>query len=164
MRGRKPLPSQLKVVTGNRGRRPINEKEPKPTKGIPDCPSFLTPTAKVAYREISEDLNRMGILTLADKKALELLCDAYSEWRKARDFVRKHGMTYESKTVTGEDADGNTVTSILWRRRPEVDIASNAWKRIKSMLVEFGLTASSRTRLEVEGDDINADQSESYFG
>src|SRR5262249_22001030 len=43
MRGRRPKPTRLKVITGNPGKRPLNEHEPRPEPQIPPCPSELSP-------------------------------------------------------------------------------------------------------------------------
>jgi P27 family predicted phage terminase small subunit len=140
MRGRKPKPTALKVVQGNPGRRPLNKLEPKPEPGIPVCPSWLSSKGKFAWKEISTLLGDMRVLTKADRKALELLCDAYSEYRDARAVIQKDGATYEAITEAG---------SIIVRSRPEVAISSDAWRRVKTMLSEFGLTPSSRSRIQV---------------
>ena len=36
MRGRRPKPTRLKMLTGNPGKRPFNMNEPKPDAEIPD--------------------------------------------------------------------------------------------------------------------------------
>lgn len=137
MAGRKPTPTHIKLVKGNPGRRPMNTREPRPKKGAPRMPAHLSARAKAAWKSIGPELERMGVLTLADGKALELLCDAYAEYRAARDTVERDGLTYESVSEHGS----------MWRARPEVAIASDAWRRIASMLREFGLTPSSRTKV-----------------
>lgn len=38
MAGRRPKPTHLKVVTGNPGKRKLNDKEPTPAKEIPGPP------------------------------------------------------------------------------------------------------------------------------
>lgn len=40
-RGRKPLPSHLKLVRGNPGRRALNHDEPNVTKAIPEMPLMV---------------------------------------------------------------------------------------------------------------------------
>jgi hypothetical protein len=50
MRGRKPMPTVLRIVTGNAGKRPLNTSEPKPVTAIPTCPAHLSPTAKRSGR------------------------------------------------------------------------------------------------------------------
>lgn len=146
MAGRKPTPSHLRILKGNPGKRAANRREPKPTKGVPRMPAHLTPKAKSAWKSIGPELARMGVLTLADGPALELLCDAYAEYRAARDVVRADGATYESVSVHGA----------MTRVRPEVAIAADAWRRVASMLREFGLTPSSRTKVAVAGDGADA--------
>ena len=42
---------------------------------------------------------------------------------------------------------GSEINGFYEAPRPEVAIRSDAWKRHKSMLVEFGLTPSARTRV-----------------
>jgi hypothetical protein len=43
MAGRRPKPTHLKVVTGNPGKRKLNDKEPTPAKEIPS-PQLILPT------------------------------------------------------------------------------------------------------------------------
>ena len=43
MAGRKPKPTALKKLEGNPGKRKLNNKEPVPDKGMPDCPAWLLP-------------------------------------------------------------------------------------------------------------------------
>ena len=45
-RGRKPKPTNLKVLEGNPGQRPLNDNEPKPGKKAPTCAAWLEPEAK----------------------------------------------------------------------------------------------------------------------
>lgn len=49
MAGRRPKPTHLKVVTGNPGKRKLNDKEPTPAKEIPGPPAHLTDWGKVAW-------------------------------------------------------------------------------------------------------------------
>jgi P27 family predicted phage terminase small subunit len=141
MAGRKPTPTHIKLLKGNPGKRALPRREPKPTRGVPTMPSHLSARAKAAWKAIGPELDRMGVLTLADGKALELLCDAYAEYRAAREIVERDGMTYESVSQHGT----------MWRTRPEVPIASDAYRRVAAMLREFGLTPSARTKVQTAG-------------
>jgi hypothetical protein len=49
MAGRRPKPTHLKVVTGNPGKRKLNDKEPTPAREIPSPPEHLTDWGKVAW-------------------------------------------------------------------------------------------------------------------
>lgn len=48
--GRKNTPTQLKVLNGNPGKRPLNQNEPKPKPVMPECPSWLNGYAKKMRR------------------------------------------------------------------------------------------------------------------
>lgn len=143
MAGRKPVPTALKILRGNPGKRAISKREPRPERGVPRMPAHLPERAKSAWKSIGPALDRMGVLTTVDAKALELLCDAYAEYRAARDVVGAKGATYESVSDHGT----------MWRTRPEVAIASDAWRRIATMLREFGMTPSSRTKVQATSAD-----------
>lgn len=44
----------------------------------------LSELAKKEWKRVAPQLHILGLLTLADYPALELYCDSYAEWRKAR--------------------------------------------------------------------------------
>jgi P27 family predicted phage terminase small subunit len=154
MAGRKPKPTALKLLGGNAGKRKPPAREPKPTKGVPPCPAHLSPRAKAAWKRVGPELERMGVLTVADGMALELLVAAYAEYRDARETVAREGATYESLTQNG----------MMIRAHPSVAIASDAWRRVRAMLAEFGLTPSARTRVQGAPGEETADPFEELLG
>lgn len=141
MPGPPPKPTALKVVTGNAGKRALNKQEPKPKQAKPKCPAHLSPKAKTAFKNVCQILEGMGVLTIADGMAIELLCDAYAEWRDLDTLIKKEGRTYKTISTSGDE---------VIKGHPAVAMRSDAWKRIKSMMVEFGLTAASRTKVNAE--------------
>jgi hypothetical protein len=46
MRGRRPKPTRLKMLTGNPGKSPLHGDEPRPDANIPECPPELGPVAR----------------------------------------------------------------------------------------------------------------------
>lgn len=99
-------------------------------------------------------LDRMGVLTLADGTALELLCSAYADYLEASEVVRVAGTTYTSTTAQGDT---------MYRPRPEVAMRNDAWNRVAKMLAEFGLTPSSRSKVTVDP-VTGKDDEERFFG
>ena len=142
----------LKLLHGPVRKDRRNDLEPTPKPGAPDCPSWLTEKAKETWHLLAPILDGMRIITQADRHGLELLCDSYAEYRKARETILKHGPTYESGTANG---------SII-RPRPEILIGSDAWKRVRMMLSEFGLTPASRSKIRV-GADYREDPMEDFL-
>jgi P27 family predicted phage terminase small subunit len=82
----------------------------------------------------------MRVLTLADREALALTCSALAEHQRAAAVVAERGVAYEAPAKNG---------TVLYRERPEVRVASDAWRRALRGLTEFGLSPASRGRLDV---------------
>ena len=144
LRGPRPQPTHLKLLRGNPGRRPLNDREPQPRPGKATAPSWLHGKARRAWRRLAPMLARLGVLTEADEDALALLCSALGEYTECRQAIRETGSVYLTTTATGDT---------MVRPRPEVAIASDAWRRVHRMMAEFGMTPSSRSRLQTGGND-----------
>lgn len=155
-RGPAPDPTVVRLLKGNPGRRPLNKDEPVPPAGIAKPPQWLKGRSHQVWELLAPILARMKVLSSADAHALALLCDAYAEYLDARDVVRKDGATYESRHFQMDEA-GHTVEKVMIRPRPEVAMAQDAWKRVRQMMQEFGLTPSSRSRIEIPGSIEEAD-------
>lgn len=152
-RGPPPKPTALKLVTGNPGKRALNKREPKAAGAYGAPPEHLDAIGKAAWRTLAKTLKDMGLESSSDRKALELLCSVYEEWREAREVVKDEGMTYERHT-----AEGGLVIAV----RPEVRIAADAFRRLQRMMLEFGLTPSARSRVTT-GDAPQEDPMDAYL-
>lgn len=149
----KPTPTVLKMVKGNPGKRAINKNEPQPEKGIPACPENITGNAKVAWDKLCKILDDMGVLTVADNYALETLCSVYGRMRELQAVIDEHGLVFESPNVNGD---------ILLRPNPAVSQLEKAESLFKNYLTEFGLTPSSRTKIQVNKKAEDNDPLEKY--
>ena len=133
-RGRKPKPTALKVLEGNPGRRPLNDKEPQPEKRALKCPSWLEPEAKKEWKRMARTLESMGILTQVDMTAFAGYCQAYARWKEAEEFITQHGTIV--RTPSG-----------YWQQVPQVSIAQTYLKVMNRFAEQFGLTPASRSRI-----------------
>ena len=70
MRGRKPKPTRLKVITGNPGKRPLNLDEPMPEPIVPDFPPELSPAAQIEWHRLAGELGKLRVLTNLDRGRL----------------------------------------------------------------------------------------------
>ena len=96
MRGRKPRPTVLKLMEGNPGKRPLNDREPTPPVEMPECPEFLDARARAEWDRTVPVLAKMGLLTAADRSALAAYCVAYSRWVQAEAQVARFGTIVKS--------------------------------------------------------------------
>src|ERR1044071_3571754 len=136
MRGRRPKPTRLKVLTGNPGKRPLNVDEPKPEIAIPDCPVELGPVARQEWDRMAPQLVSLRILTQLDRAALAAYCGAYAMWAEATEAIQKYGSMVKSPT-------GYPVQS------PYVSIANRQTEIMMRIASEFGFTPASRSRIAV---------------
>lgn len=91
MKGRKPIPTTIKILQGNRGKRPLPVGEPKPQRGVPDRPPFLKGAGREEWDRIVPILNGTGILTLADMAAVSGYCEAWNRFVLAAKSGEKVG-------------------------------------------------------------------------
>lgn len=136
MAGRKPIPTNLHILRGFPGKRPVNGNEPKFRAKIPPCPKHLGDESRKEWRRISRELDDAGLLTIVDRAALAGYCAAYGRWAEAEEKVREHGTIIKSK-------NGFPIMS------PYLVIANKAWDQMFKALVEFGMSPSSRSRIHV---------------
>ena len=152
--GRKPKPTHLKVIAGNPGKRALNKREPKPRPGVPTRPAGLSARAVKAWDEVAPMLHEMGVLTSADGMALAQCCEAYADLQAARAALKKRkALTYDSISSTG----GKMVRSY-----PEAGLISDADRRFRAWLVEFGLTPSARSKVTTMAPEV--DPADAFFG
>jgi P27 family predicted phage terminase small subunit len=153
----RPKPTQLKILTGNPGKRPLNRNEPKPARNLPDPPDELNEDARIEWDRISRELYLLGLLTSIDRSGLAAYCQAYGRWMIAERAVneaasrdpRFHGLLVLT-------TNGNII------QNPMVGAANRAMADMMRYAVEFGLTPSSRSRVRVEGVK-DEDEAEKYF-
>lgn len=138
MRGRKPAPSALKLLRGNPGKRKLSTDEPKPAQLPADLPppTWLDVEAQAEWQRLAPMLERLGVLTETDVGALTAYCEAWATWKNATQKLREFGLVIKHPTV-----------GKLPVVSPYVKIADNALTQMRGLLVEFGMTPSSRSRI-----------------
>lgn len=142
MAGPPKTPSHLQLVRGNPSKRPINKQEPKPPSGVPQTPKYFDKRGKYWFKKMGEELDALGVMSTLDAKALELLVEAYVEYRHHCEVLDTEGYTYNTTSMTGD---------IIKKAHPAAAMKADVWKRIRAMLSEFGMTPSARTKVSVKG-------------
>lgn len=135
LRGPSPVPTAMKVIRGNPGKRKLNRNEPKPIITLPHCPAYLDENARTEWDRLAPILVRMKILTEADYIALASLCQTYSTMMKAQEQLNKSGILF--KTPSG-----------YVQQSPLIGVVNNCTEKIVTLCREFGLTPSARSRVQ----------------
>lgn len=150
MAGRKNTPTKLKLLRGNPGRRPLNDREPQPAAEKPPCPAFLSVRAKREWRRISKELFALGLLTRVDRSALAAYCDSYAVWQEAVEGLAKTGLIIKTQ-------QGNVIQS------PLLGIVNRAKDQMHKFLTEFGMTPASRVRLTITAPEAGASRLQKFL-
>jgi len=141
MAGRPRKPSALKVLQGTQRKDRVNKNEPKPPAIKTPVPDYLSEIGKQAYAEFMEILHQMQIFTVADAPNLQQLVETWAEWRELNELVKKNGFTITQITAAGEP---------MVRPNPEVMMRSDASKRLRNLLTDFGMTPASRSKVSAQ--------------
>jgi P27 family predicted phage terminase small subunit len=128
------MPTKLKMLRGNPGRRPLNDREPEPEVKLPKPPEHLSDEAKREWRRAGKLLLEMGLVSDLDRAALAGYCAAWGRWVEAEAALKQYGVVVKSPS-------GFPIQS------PYLAIANKAMEQMRVFLLEFGLTPASRTRV-----------------
>jgi P27 family predicted phage terminase small subunit len=134
--GPPPTPTKIKLLRVNPGKRALNANEPKPRSAIPSCPPHLNPVARKEWRRAIRELAALGLISNLDRAALAIYCEAYARWVFASDHIRKFGLIMKSP-------GGFPIQS------PYLAILNKAIEQMRTFIVEFGMTPSSRSRVTI---------------
>ncbi len=146
MKGRKPKPTNLKLVQGNPGKRPMNENEAKPEILDPDeikCPEYLDEVAAKKFMERAPILARLGLLTEIDVELLAMWCSSYSTMVDAENNILEYGRVVKSP---------NTKFPI---QSPYLAILNKAHEKMQKLGAELGQNAPARSRITVPTGDLD---------
>ena len=133
--GARKIPTNLKVLRGTLKKSRENKFEPQPDLGRPDPPDALDEIGLAKWHETVVELERMGILARVDGTALAGFCDAFSRWYRNAERLKREGDVIES--FNGQQMP-----------HPSIGIVNRSLVLLRSFLIEFGLSPSSRANVK----------------
>lgn len=133
--GRKPQPTQLKLLRGNPGRRTINRAEPRPGALEPTVPKELRDrAARAEWTRLAPQLFPSGHVTTVDRGALIGYCLKYAQWLKLEKEAAKTPAILKT-------AKGYPIPN------PALGMANKLFALVLKAAAELGITPSSRSRV-----------------
>lgn len=126
-------PTQLRVLAGEKPGR-INQDEPVPEDGIPECPSE-DPKVREVWDYTVRQLKAMRVITLADRDALHVYCQAVVMHDQAARQLHSEGMFLN----TPKGPMRNSATMVM----------KECAMVIRQMAHSFGMTPQGRTSIKV---------------
>lgn len=144
MGSRKPVPTTIKRLRGNPGRRrlpkPGEEPEPVQLDALPEAPDFLGEAGRIEWERVGPFLVQQRVMTEADVTTFAAYCAAIDLMVESKRDIQKNG-----HTIRG-DRGGEV-------RNPALAAFAQSVNTLKSLAGEFGLTPSSRARMRLPTDD-----------
>lgn len=134
IRGTKPKPIALKILEGNPGRRPL----PQPANWSarpPKMPKDLAAAAKTEWRRVVPVLVRLGVVNELDRRALADYCTCCAALDECERILADKGLLVEGGAGL--------------MKNPAAQLAREYRAMLLRWSAEFGLTASSRARMNL---------------
>lgn len=144
-RGPQSKPTELKVLEGNRGHRPLDLSAIfRPEVGLPDAPKFLSKEARKAWLRLTPELIRYNLIATVDRDALAMLCRTIGrvELLERSLYARMTELTKRGEDAAGAFMDstpnGLKIQSALYQ------VLNKEQEKLHSLLKSFGLRPDAR--------------------
>lgn len=131
-RGKAPMPTKLRLLSGDPNKDRYNQREPEPREGKLVIPKDVSPEVAKVWRERLPELEAMGLAYPADIDSWRAFCEAVVIHEKASRVLR-----HEDILVMG--LHGTLV------RNPAIQIQRDAALTLLRFATHFGLTPSARS-------------------
>lgn len=156
--GRKPHPTALKILYGEKNKDRINLNEPKPKPILADSPpSWLPAVSKKKWKELVPKMERLGILTEIDGTSFALMLLHYGLAVEVAQELKKFKGAFKGGKFVQKDAFSGA------KKNPLHQLLRDHSSAYKSYMVEFGLSPSSRSNLHSGKDDEVIDPMEALI-
>ncbi|HNS45422.1 MAG TPA: phage terminase small subunit P27 family [Alphaproteobacteria bacterium] len=138
MKGRKPKPTAMKILSNNPGKRPLNKKEPAyPVLGDRP-PDFLGDIAKEEWSRMFPLLFSAMAIKATEAANLAAYCESFETYQRLAELSRGKGFVVKAP-------NGCPMISPLFTA------LSRARADMLRCMAELGITPSSRSRVVAEG-------------
>lgn len=166
----KPKPTAIKAIEGNRNKKPLPKGEPKPDLGTeePSPPDWLSDVGKGEWVRLARQLWLNGVLGREDVQAFAAYCDHFANAMRYRGILDQQRIdearvlraqaTWDAfsgskgerpEPETAAQASMIRTTNGNWVQNPIVGMANVSTREMMKIALEFGLTPSSRSRIDV---------------
>lgn len=148
--GSKPKASVVKLITGNPGRRPLNDREARPSVVIPGPPMMLKGEALREWKRVTKLLAEVGLIAKLDRAIIAGYCQAWSRWTECERMLETTGMIVKAP-------NGYPMYS------PYLAAANKALEQLRQFSEQIGLSGSSRSRIKANEPLGATDPAESFL-
>jgi P27 family predicted phage terminase small subunit len=129
----------------------MNPDEPMPDVASPTAPSTLGKIGKHEWKRICHEMTELGVISRVERSSIERYCLAYQRERESELIVKREGRFL--KTEKGDI-----------REHPASRAARDYAQQCVRLLIEFGMTPCSRSKLHVKKKENTNSDEQLFFG
>lgn len=153
-RGPAPTPTATLATHGSWRAAARKKTEPQYRVCVPKPPEWVDKEARTFYRRLARKMVMVGVMTTADQVALGLFANCFKMYKDALTIVQDEGVILTGTNKLGQEY------SI---QHPACQIMNNCWDRCLKMCMQFGLTPSSRTGIQVGNGNKTSENEDARF-
>ena len=160
MRGRKPKPTHLRLITGNAGKRRINKHEPKPSGHLTEPPDWFTPAQIETWRHAIANAPA-GLLRKLDRGVLTVWTVAATLHQEAASKLNDSSLLVRGPARQADLFGGEPVPRGAPVPNPFLSILHKQANIMMRAAEQLGFSPASRARVEISTPD--EDDGDQFF-
>uniref|UniRef100_A0A1A7GDY7 Phage terminase, small subunit, P27 family n=1 Tax=biofilter metagenome TaxID=1070537 RepID=A0A1A7GDY7_9ZZZZ len=149
-RGPAAKPFELKVLEGNRGKRPMAvnlDSTFRPEAGLPSIPKGLGPGARKVWKRLGAELLRYNLIAVVYSDIFEELCETIADVKELRHSLRARQALLRSAGKDPMEAFEVVSPNGLPMQHPRYQILKSERQMMLSLLAKFGLSPSEQANV-----------------
>jgi P27 family predicted phage terminase small subunit len=153
MAGRKKIPSNLHLLRGNPSKLPQSsfqdEPQPKVPSEVPKPPTILKgdKEARKKWKQIVPELMDLGLFTELETDIIAHYCQLFS---RLTEITRRLNEIERDENGNIKDTLINVSPTGYAQQSALIGMQNVTQREMRAIMVEFGMTPSSRSRLKVQ--------------
>lgn len=150
-RGPAAKPLELKVLEGNRGKRPMAvnlDSTFRPEAGMPTVPKGLSPGARKVWKRLGNELLRYNLISVVHSDLFEELCETVSDVKDLRHSMRARQNLLRSQGKDPMEAFEVVSPNGLPMQHPRYQILKSERQMMLTLLAKFGLSPSEQANVQ----------------
>lgn len=152
--GHKPIPEKIKIVKGTFRKTRARNSPPQVDEKM-QPPSWMPEEAKPHFEVLKARVDGIGYDSSTYTEALAMAATRLFEIDQCNKIIAEKGPTFSTTNINGDETLKNN---------PAVAQRSEAMRHLQSLLVEFGLSPSSISKLGTKKAKEKASAWESFSG
>lgn len=149
-RGPAAKPAELKVLEGNRGKRPLAvnlDSTFRPEAGMPSVPKGLSPGARKVWKRLGAELLRYNLISVVYSDIFEELCETVADVKELRHSLRARQALLRNEGKDPMEAFEVVSPNGMPMQHPRYQILKSERQMMLSLLAKFGLSPAEQANV-----------------